>query len=201
MKFQFSPVSVLKSEEKLKLLRFLIHHESAMSGREIASLLKISHMSVNRAMQEFVSMNFVQYVTVGKAHVWKVNRKSYAYKILRQLVECLREIPDPLSELKAVVMKYLSKHRIEKVVLFGSIARKEDRPDSDIDLFIVVKNKEGQKKIEATIEKMSNDCLEIFGNRFSPYILTVQQFKQKQRLPLMAEINKGIQIFPKEKRR
>ena len=84
-------------------------------------------------------------------------------------------------------------------VLFGSIAKNEGMDDSDIDLFILVKNAEDQKKLEDSIEKLSNACLEVFGNRFSPYILTEHQYKQKQALDIIKEINKGIQIYPNGK--
>jgi len=69
---------LFKSEIKLKVIEFLLKHEASMSEREIASVLKISHMSVNRTMPELSAMNLVHYIAVGKAHLWKVNRQSFA---------------------------------------------------------------------------------------------------------------------------
>ena len=199
MDFNVPPISLLKSEAKRKLIKFLLSHDALMSEREIASVLGISHMSVNRTMRELEQFNLVHYVAAGKAHLWKVNRASYMYKTLSRLTGSLEAIPDSISELKQIILKNLPKNIVMRSVLFGSIAKSEGKADSDIDLFILVKNSEDQKKIEDFIGKLSNTCLEIFGNRLSPYILTEHQYKQKQTLDIVKEINKGIQIYPNGK--
>jgi len=76
MKFHASPLDILNSKTKVKIIKFLLTHRAYMSEREIASVLKVSHMSVNRTMRELADMNFVNFTTVGKAHLWMLNRKS-----------------------------------------------------------------------------------------------------------------------------
>ena len=195
MRFHESYLNLLKSQVKLKIIEFLLSHEASMSEREIASILKISHMSVNRIMQELAEMNLVSYAVIGKAHLWKVNRKSFAYKVVEQLIGKLKAMPDPLLELKRLIMRHLLRSLIKRVVLFGSIVRNTERADSDIDLFILVKNIKDQNNLEKSIEKLSNACLDIFGNRLAPYVLTEKQYKEKQGLSVIAEINKGIQLY------
>ena len=84
MKFNFSPVEAINSKLKMKIVRFLLEHQAAMSERELASVLNVSHMSINRMMKQLADINFVNYVTIGKAHLWKVNHGSYAFKFLSQ---------------------------------------------------------------------------------------------------------------------
>lgn len=96
-------------------------------------------------------------------------------------------------------MRNLSKALAKKVVLFGSVAKGLERSNSDIDIFILVKDKPSKIKLEPSIEKLSNLCFEIYGNRLASYILTQQELKQKKRLKIISEIEKGIQIFPKKK--
>ncbi len=67
MKFHTSLLNLLNSKTKVKIIRFLLTYEASMSEREIASILKVSHMSVNRTMRELTDMNFVNFVVVGKA--------------------------------------------------------------------------------------------------------------------------------------
>ena len=95
MQFHDSFLNILQSEVKSKIAKFLLSHKAEMSEREIASILGVSHMSVNRTMQEFSEMNLVRYVTVGNAHLWKVNTKSFSYKALAQLFKNLQAVPDP----------------------------------------------------------------------------------------------------------
>ncbi len=199
MKFHISLLDVLSSKVKLKIIKFLLTHEAFMSEREISSILKVSHMSINRTMSELADLNFVNFITIGKAHMWKVNKKSYAYKILSELIKKVLDIKEPIEDLKKAILKDLPKKLIKHVVLFGSVAKGIEKPNSDIDIFILVKDKQSKEKIESSIEKLSNACFDMYGNRLAPYILTEKEIKQKKNLKIISEINRGIQIFPKNK--
>ena len=199
MRFHISLLDVLNSKTKVKIIKFLLTHEASMSEREIASILKVSHMSINRTMRELADVNFVDFVTVGNAHLWKVNRRSYAFKMLSILIEGVSDIKEPIEDLKNMLMKNIPKTLAKRVVLYGSVAKAMEKVDSDIDIFILVKNKQDKEKIESSIEKTSNLCFEIYGNRLAPYILTEKELHFKKDLKIISEIDKGIQIFPKTK--
>ncbi len=198
MKFHVSPLDMLDSKTKLKIIKFLLTHEASMSEREIASILKVSHMSINRTMRELAEMNFVNFVIIGKAYLWRVNRKSYAFKVSSELIKGISGIKEPLEDLKKTILGNLPKSLIKKVVLFGSIAKGSERINSDIDVFVLVKDVRRKKEIESSINKLSNVCFEVYGNRLAIYILTEQEMRQKKNLRIISEINNGIQIFPKE---
>jgi len=196
MRFDISLLDVLNSKSKIKIIKFLLTHEASMSEREIASVLKVSHMSINRTMQELSELNLVDYVTVGKAHLWKVNRKSYTFKALSILIRGVSNIKDPLSDLKQRLLRTLPKNLVSKIVLFGSVAKALGKTNSDIDIFVLVRNKQDKENIIRFIEKLSNTCLEVYGNRLAPYLLTKLELKQKSKLKIVSEIKKGIQIYP-----
>ena len=196
MKFHDSLLDLLGSKTKVKIIKFLLSHEASMSEREIASVLKVSHMSVNRTLQELAGVNFTNFISVGKAHLWKVNRKSYAFKCLSELIKGMAGISGPMDDLKTTILKNLPKTAIEKMVLFGSVAGGSEKINSDIDIFILTNSAPAGEKLEPFVEKLSNLCLEMYGNRLSPYILTQAQLKQKKYAGIVSEINKGIQIFP-----
>ena len=198
MKFHSSLLEIVSSKKRVKIITFLISHTASMSEREIASVLKVSHMSINRIMQELAGVNFVDFVTVGKAHLWRVNRKSYTFKVLSTLIEGTSLVKPPLEDLKETVLKILPKTSIEKIVLFGSVAKEVEKTNSDIDLFILVRNKQSKNVLESYIEKLSNICFKVYGNRLAPYILTEREMRQKKKLKVMSEIDKGIQIFPEK---
>ena len=199
MKFNISPLDILNSKTKRKIAEFLLTHEASMSEREIASILKVSHMSVNRTMKELSGINFVDFITAGKAHLWKVNRKSYAFRVISGFFKGISRINDPLADLKNVLLSNLPKSQVKRVVLFGSVAEGAEKPNSDIDIFLLVKENKYREKLESVLDKLSNVCSEAYGNRLSPYILTEQEMKKKKSLRLISEIDKGIQIFPVRK--
>lgn len=196
MKFHVSLFDVLCSRVKLKIIKFLIKHESLMSEREIASILNVSHMSVNRTMRELAEMNLVNFVTVGKAHLWRVNSKSYVYRVLSEFIREISSMPEPLEDLKKTILRNLPGHLIKKVILFGSITKGFERPNSDIDIFILLKYEHHKEKLELLLEKLSNICFDNYGNSLSPYLLTENELKRKKNLEIISEIDKGIQIYP-----
>jgi len=196
MRFNVSLLNLLNSETKIKIIGFLLTHTAAMSEREIASILKVSHMSINRTMKELNEINFVNFVTIGKAHLWKVNRKSYSFDALSEIISALSNIKSPIKDLITTIKSTLSKAPVKKIAIFGSVANNTETLSSDIDLFILVKSAQERKNIESLIEKLSIVCLDRYGNRLAPYVLTDREMSQKKNLKIISEINKGLRLFP-----
>lgn len=195
MRFHIAIKDILSSPVRLKVARFLLTHEAPMSEREIASILKISHMSINRAMAELAEVNFVHYKAIGKAHVWTVNQKSFAYQSINRIVNAIDSCPLPLTELKKLILKYLPQNKAAHLFLFGSIAKGEEKADSDVDLLIVVKTDKDKDRIEPLLDRLSSYCLDIFGNRLSPYLLSEKEWKSRKSLEVIKEAQKGIDLY------
>lgn len=196
MKFHLSPLDLVSSRVKAKIAAFLLTHEAAMSEREIASILKVSHMSVNRTLREFSGTNFVSYVRAGQAHLWKVNRQSYAYNIVKTLLGGAGGAPDPLTDLVDTILDHLPLKLIDKICLYGSLAKGTEKPDSDIDLFILAADDKARPKIEKALAGLSDLCLAKYGNRLEANVMTRAEFRKKGRLGIASEILAGRQIFP-----
>ena len=116
------------------------------------------------------------------------------------MIKGVSGIKNPIEDFKNILLRNLSETLIKRVVLFGSIAEGSEMTNSDIDIFILVEDKRSKEKIEPAIEKLSNVCFEVYGNRLAPYILTEQEVKQKKNLNIISEINKGLEIFRGKKK-
>jgi predicted nucleotidyltransferase len=167
-----------------------------MSEREIAAVSGVSHMSINRIMRELAEMNFVHFVRAGRAHLWRVNRGSYAFHILSGLFNPLSQKTAPFEDLKRTILDKLPLPSVENLILFGSVAMGTERFNSDIDLYIQVKDESKKQEIEQAAEELVLLCLERFGNPLSPYILTEKEWKVRNNLKLAEKIKKGIKIYP-----
>ena len=201
MRFSAELADLVYSRTKAKIVRFLLNHTAAMSEREMASVLKVSHMSINRTLQELAAVNFASFVTIGKAHVWSINRQSYAYRVLAKHFAGGRTGSDPMTDLKAMIAENIPWKLVRRGILFGSLARGEDTADSDIDVCFLVANKAAKEQLATTVEKLSGLCLEKYGNRLAPYILTATEAASKNRAALWSEIQAGVEIYPPTKRK
>jgi predicted nucleotidyltransferase len=196
MIFHKSLLDIFNSRTKQKIVLFLLKHEALMSEREISAVLGVSHMSINRTMYELAQRNFVHIIRAGRSHLWRVNRSSFVFQALSESIEHLGSNQAPFEELKKTILSHLPLSQIERITLFGSIARGKEQFNSDIDLYVQVKNSLGKQKVNQAMEKLGLLCLEKFGNVLSPYILSKKELKQKRRETLMAEINQGITLHP-----
>jgi predicted nucleotidyltransferase len=194
MKFSNSLVGLINTEAKIKVLRYFAQHDTPMSEREIASVIKVSHMSVNRALKDLAAYNIVRFVTVGRAHLWKPNRKSYGFAIASDIVKNKALLSSPLDDLKTIIKENLPAKLVRRAVLFGSVAKGLEEPDSDIDLFLQINNDQDKKALEPYIETLSTKCSDLYGNSLSAYILTERGLKEKKNSDILNEIEKGIPI-------
>ena len=194
MVFHNPILGVLNSKTKQKIIVFLLKHEALMSEREIAAVSGVSHMSVNRIMRELAEMNFVHILRAGRSHLWRVNRDSYVFQALSEILGFLAGSQEPFENLKKTILTNLPLSQIEKITLFGSVAKGTEQFNSDIDLYVQVKNSQGKRKIRQAIEKLGLLCLEKYGNVLSPYILSEGELKRKGRLKLISNINQGITL-------
>lgn len=196
MVFHKPILDILNSKTKQKIIGFLLKHEALMSEREISAVLGVSHMSINRIMRELAAMNFVHILRVGRSNLWRVNRKSYVFHILMSKYLTLLDPNAPSADLKNTILGNLPLSVVVKVSLFGSVGSRTEKFNSDIDLFIQVKNKDDKRQVELATEKLATLCLEKFGNVLSPYILTREELKARSGLKLISNIQQGIILYP-----
>lgn len=190
--------SYLRSPVRLRIVSFLLYNELLISEREISRLAHVSHMSVNRAMKELEDLHFVSYLKVGRAHVWRVNRRSLAFEAFSETLKQSNGLPNPLQSLKETIFNSLPLDLIQKAVLFGSISRGEEKSNSDIDLYILVKDEKAKAGLEPFLDSLSMRCLDKFGNVLSPYVLTEAELQERRGLELLESIDEGIVLYPSD---
>lgn len=195
MQFALSLDKLIGSKAKLKILKYLFGHQASMSENELAKVIKVSVMTINRLMKELRELNLVSMERIGNANVWSVNKESYAYLALSKAIGEISSAPSPLDHLKATLSENIPKELVKKVVLYGSVAQGKSKANSDIDLFILVKSQKEAEELTAPLDKLSSLCLSLYGNRLAPYVLTEAQLQDKKKLSLLKEIKKGIQII------
>jgi predicted nucleotidyltransferase len=188
----------LSSQNRKKIAEFFIKRSIAVSEREIGALLNIPSMTTHRILRDFEELNFINISRVGTANVWKVNKNSYAYHMFMQLFYFYDAAASPIKTLKEALRSHLSLKEVKKVILYGSVARGEEKQNSDIDVCILVTTQYAKEKIGPRVDQVSTKCLDLFGNRLEAYVLTEKEYKGLKNRKLVQAIKKGIEVINNE---
>ena len=173
--------TLLGSKVKVKILRALLRFETkTFTLRELAEHVKVSHTAVLKSLGDLQGMNIIKIESHGTSNLITINKESYLYKELKRLFDF--EV-QTVQQLKEEIKNNLPKAK--SVALFGSIAMKKERLDSDIDILVITQDK---SKINEIIAKNQEVFSKQFGNVVSAHIMTEGEFNRKRNTPLVKDI-------------
>lgn len=159
------------------VLSVLLRTGAPLTGRRVHALVDGGHglSAVQRALRDLEELGLTITETVGRAGVHRINEDHVA-------IPALRAIRSPLEMLAEVVAD--AAPGVEAVVLFGSVARGEPGPDSDIDLAVVAADDwDGRSTLQEQVSTR-------LGNGCDVLHLTASHFRQPvgDREPVIDEI-------------
>lgn len=198
MKINSGVLKVLNSEDKIKILKFMLGQKKLpdMSERELSRIIGVSNVKLNRALAEFKEINLAEVKGVGNSNVWAINENSYAYSVLKPIIDSAAEKDVPFGDMALRLKKAFKNTDVREVKIFGSVAVKKETETSDIDVFILVKDNKKKKEVMDILDRLSADFLELYGNVLNGYILTEKEHKDRKNLALIGNIEKeGIKII------
>jgi predicted nucleotidyltransferase len=172
---------ILGTKTKINILSVLVAQpERSIIENELAKEADMSVSEVNRQVKDLVNAGLVIMERTGKAKVYRVNRQHFLYEPLRSI---FRSLEDIYREIANKVAKFVvKKHKVEAVVLFGSLATGKIRSDfvkdpSDIDIMVIVKdNSQIQAMKKDTLGFVSSEIFPAYGINVYPIVLSVQQY-------------------------
>lgn len=143
--------------------------DQAFYYREITrQLTDLSPGTLQRELDTLSQLGLVERSMVGKQVFYRANLKHPVYPELRDLVgktvgvfQALRLALAPLAD------------RISVAFVYGSLARREERAESDIDLMVV-----GKVTMENLIEHLSG-MERSLGRSINPTVYSVAEFRSK----------------------
>lgn len=193
MRFRQFPEDALGSKVKVKVLLHLLSEGILTSEREVAEIVGVSHMAVNRAMKAFADLNLVSPLRVGNSLAWKVKEGSYAYSILKDLKRLAAD--PPLRHLQREIKAALGAYGVTKAVIFGSVGERRERQNSDIDLLVIVEQEHGKQGVLQSLSLLAEKCLALYGNTLSPYVLTEKETQLPGNRQIMKSAERGIAVI------
>lgn len=128
-----SSVDFLLSERQQNVLRALIlHGERQLSVSDLIRIAGPGNGATQRILDSFEKAGIVAKEARGNQRLYRVNKKHPIYPELRSI--CLKTFG--LADVITDELKKFAQN-IETAFVFGSMAKGEERADSDIDLMVV----------------------------------------------------------------
>lgn len=171
---------ILNNELKIKILRFLCRTDAEWSGRQIAQEIKVSPAACHKALRELNNERALLLRSIGRSYLYRLNKENLIISdLLKPLFEREGKIPDDVYRAIVRNISSLVMNNIASIAVFGSMKRGKERPTSDIDLLVLVKNPKDKRKVEEDFGKVNEKIMGKFGNTISSYIQTIEEFKLK----------------------
>lgn len=189
---------VLGSTTKLQLLRTLFASRGrTWTGRELARVSRVSTAQTARDLDDLSDVGLVLREVKGKSYSWQVNPEHVLSGPLASLLIYEAGLK---SQLLREVRQATGRAPIERAYLFGSVARGEERADSDVDLFVQVKDEAGKRRIQEAVDRIRTRVWNKFGNPVSFLVYTDIEIKRLSNPALVESIeHEGIAWETREK--
>ena len=188
---------ILGQLSKIKILRFMIHAGLPMNGREIAKAAGLSHVRCHAILKELSEQGIVTLRKIGRSTVYELQPDHIVVK--HWLKPLFREERQLRKRLARTLTSHLSDKPVS-VILFGSIARKEEKAGSDIDILVIVPDKADLKRCRRELSGAEEAVTRLYGNRLSPLLMKhspfIAKLKRGDRF-LEEALSDGQQIYGK----
>lgn len=199
MKFTKPLDTILNTEAKTRILRFLCRTNAEWNGNQIAKEIEITPPATHAALSALFKEGVLQLRNMGKTHVYSLKQDSFLVtSLLKPLFAKEDKILDTVIDMiKRKILSSKAKKDIVSVALFGSVSVRQESSVSDIDVVIVVENTMAKATIERLFEEIDAKVSREFGNTISPYVNTQAEFKTKHKhdLAVIRNILKSYRLI------
>lgn len=161
---------------------------------ELSKLSRVSYATTWRFVQKLDKAGIILTKTVGHSVACRLNEASPFLKEVRKMLE-IEFSPHRLA-VKNFVKSVKKIGEVNKIVLFGSVARKSEKLISDIDMVVITDKK--NKELENRIVSITDEILKKSKMRIIPLILTAKEAEEDTQFA--EELRKGETLYERIKR-
>ena len=198
MQFQHPLDRVLNSEYKVRILRFLCRKGGEWIGRRLAAELSMNPVTAHRALRELHQATILDFRKVGSHFLYSLrDDHCLVREVLRPLFEREARTRDRLLNVLKRAFRAKLRASVVAAAIYGSLARGEERPASDIDLLVLVRSTQAKRDVRDALGRMGETVMWTFGNPLALYVNTVREAQRKARrgLPVFKNILRDHQLL------
>ena len=187
--------SIFGSPAKIRILRVLFKSPQPLSGRQIGELSGLTHRGAIHALESLVEIGAVKQRRAGQAYQYSLLKDSIFVE--RIVIPCIRAETSLFDDLKMDITTHFGKDTMS-LVLYGSLARGEERNGSDIDVIAVVKDKRKKREVEENTASKAPYFRVRFNGILSLHCFTLNEIKGRKTLSFIKSVMKeGIVLSGK----
>lgn len=183
---------MLKSLIASKTRRILLNTFFSNPGteyytRQLSASLGISVGTIHREVRQLVSSGILNERAVGNIKLFALNKQNPIYEEIKNIIQKTEGV------VKLVKDAVVSVNGVRVAFIYGSFAKGDERPDSDIDIFLVGENINENELIMNLSSLEKKLFKEINYTRYSES----EYKKEKKKNSFVSEVIKGKKIFIK----
>lgn len=192
---------ILDSQAKVAILRVLSGGiDRHMGASDIARAVQFSIPSTHDALKALHGLSIVTMEMLGNQHVYALNRKDrIVQKIILPMFKAEGNWKKDLKERIVQVMKDAGiLQTVTSVILYGSVQQGSAKPESDLDLAIIVKMTPDLEKVrDAFLGPIAADLSAYLGLRMDAYIKSAEEFSKllKRNSPPVSTLIKAYSVL------
>lgn len=167
MEFHDSLDRVFGTETRVKILRAFFRLDAGeFTGRHIARLCNLPQKSVQKNLLVLREECILTIRYAGKSHLFSMNKAHPLFDALKTIFESEGGLYKTLCNLisKQIKRNPVLKRNVISASVYGSVSKGTERPDSDVDVFIIVGNRAALNEVEHELAKAGDAAREAFGN-------------------------------------
>lgn len=191
---------IFASASHVKVLRalFSLPSDMATSGRDLARRSGVSHPRANQVLVDLAEQGVVVVQRLPRTDLYQPNRHHVLAQSLGELFELEPKLKFQLLLLVAGELK-ARRLPVKEARIFGSAARGEMKPSSDVDLALVT-SRENIAGVEAAAQEIAEKARERFGTRLnvlvgSPSLERLSKSRKPRQGTWQAIEREGIDVF------
>lgn len=187
---------VLGSPARVRVLRVLVEHGGALGVSDIARRARLTLPSTREALRRLIEANVVSGTGAGRTMVCALDKTHPLAATVARLFTEERAYADRILDGIRAAARRVSPVPTA-VWLFGSVARGEDSPASDIDVALVSSERDPGRQAEVLRQEIST-ALQGRDDRVSVVAFSLGDVRRlaKERAPIWSDIQRdGAVLF------
>lgn len=186
---------IFRTWSNVAVLRALLDTNTGFSGNEVARVAGMNPRSAFKALTSLEELGIANRLIGGRDHIFTLNREHF---LVQEIILKVYAVESKFfDEIIKALSDILKKH-VYSGVIFGSAARREEKPLSDLDICCVVNSQLDVLFVSNILNKKSSMLYKKYGIKLAPVFFIKAEFLRKKNSKLVKNIlEEGILVVGK----